>query len=490
MLLPPVECFKKWPICPGGPKREYLAQLRFETREIKNHYVKFYTSFKKSYLNREKCNEVGFHDLSVVTQDLFDFDDEYIKSFESNTNKLLLEIIESQSYVNFDSLITIINAYGTKEDIEIAETYREAFKQYARRRIFECDAEVLGKELPGHETVMFILDKGPSFKLMDVDDFKVNLCRLLGIKRHKIILHKIETGSVIISILIPSKHVKSFNTLPLFHSKMLSLKEWCTRLYKLRDEVVHLSHWNVLNSIDLDSASVVHTSSTDIVPAIFEGERYLALKYTGSFSNESTADIAYIKYMDRFLSGKYKNLPAVKGVYYHQSSEEETHHYPTIVVESMTSLEEISSKEVSPVNQISLLYDISCSILSFESDQNYQVSVFPESVFVRHQESEITACFCPLYGHSYLINSPDHQKPSPSASLPLKQLQWMRDVVKLIHFQGNIAANAELPKDHILKRIFDQKWISSEDRFRPPNFKTLSEELQRLLGRFMTIMNH
>ena len=459
--------------------------------KIKKHYSEFSNKFFKSFLSREACGEVEFGELHVAVQNLFDFEDEYIESFKSNSKKLLLEMLKIQSYLNFDLIQGLIYECGTVDDIENAELYTEAFRQYAKRRVFECDTEVLGNKLQGHETVMFVLDSKQSSRLKDVYDFKENLCELLGIERSKIILHELESGSVIISIQIPSKLKRFFNTLPLFHDRMLCLKKWHTQSYKLKDEVVYLNHWNVLSSIEFGNISVVRAANVEILPVMLEEGKYLALKYTQSFSDETTADIDYIKYLEILLSGKYKHLPAVKGVYYHQSSGEVLHHYPTIVVENLKSLEEISKQEVSPVTQISLLSDITSSIASFEIDQRHQVTVFPDSVFIQESvdlDSNLTARFCPLYGHSFHIKhvSLKDWQPAPlSTSLPLEQLQWMNDVVKFIHFQGNVTADTELPESHILKKIFDQKWISEEDRFRPPDFKVLSEELQHLLGKYL-----
>ncbi len=466
--------------------------MQRDTEKIKIHYSHFSQSFKRSFLRREERNEVFFNDLSVVVQNLFDFEDKYIESFETDTRKLLLKILELQSYLNFDLLKAVIDDCGIPEDIEEAKKYTEAFTQYAKRRIFECDDEVLSKELPQHETVMFVLDINRPIRLIDVDIFKEYLSELVGIQRYKIILHKFEGGSIIISIQVPSKYVKSFSILPLLRSRMLSLQEWCVRSLKFRNEVVHLDHWNVLNSVDFGSKGILCTANAEIVRATLNDAEYLALKYNENISDETTADTGYITYLDRFCSGKYKNLPAVKGVYYHS----ETYHYPFTVVENLKSLKEMLSitQEVSQVTQISILSDITCSVASFESDQGHQVSVFPDSVFVQDSvdpDSELTACFCPLYGHSFHIKkakSQDQQTSFLRTSLPLEQLQWMSDVIKYIHFQGNVTADTELPEDHILKRLFDQKWISKEARFRPKDFKVLSEELQHLLGMYCNLL--
>ena len=451
----PVERFKKWPVHPGRPERQRIALLKQETNNIKIKYAHFCKSFEESFLERAKHNQFFFEQVSTTAQTLFDFDNEFIESMHSSTEMLLVNILRQQSYVNFGMLTEFIEIRGTSEDIEMAKAYKEAFRQYVNGRIFEL----------GHETVMFLLDKTNQSisRIIDVEDFKLMLRQLLDIKHQKIILHEVGQGSAI-------------------------------RSYKLWDEVIHLNRWNIITSITFGNFSIVHTANAEILPATLEDGEYLALKYTGGFSSEPNAIAGYIKYLNSFLSGKYKNLPAVKGLYSCQSSDEEAHCYPTIVVESLTTLKEAASKqEVSPITQISLLSDITSSIASFESEQSVQISVFPDSVFVKKSEdpdSPITARFCPIYGHSFFNKqscSWDQQPRPLQVALPLEKLQWMKDVVKVIHFQGNIKESAELLETHILKRIFDEKWISTEDCFRPKNFKTLSEELQHLLGKFLLL---
>ena len=469
-----------------------MAQLELETENIKIKFSSLSQKFKKSFLARQKRKEVCFGDLSVAAQHLFDFTDEYIESLEQNTGSLLLKILKLQSYVNFGMLVAIIEDCGAPQDIERAQAYIDSFKEYAKGRIFQADAEVLSKEIPGHEVVMFILDENQPFRLINASNFKARLCKLLGINEHKIILHKVEHGCIILSIQIPSNCVNSFRTLPLFYSRIVLLKEWCTRSYKLRDEMVHIKRWNILNSVKFGKESVFQTANADIVPVSFDGCKCIALKYTEGFSSESTADVGYIKYLDNIFSGQYKNIPTTKGVYYN-SSKAKTYQYPVLVLEKLKTLEEVSLQLKIPlISQISILLDISQSVSSFEGDLRYQVLVSLDSVFIHeslHAKLDLRAKFCPLYGHSLCYKqdvSQDHFAPF-SPPLPLEKVQWMNDVIKCIHFQGKTVGTTELPDTHILKMIFAQKWISIEDRYRPPTFKVLCEELQQVLGKFIIV---
>ena len=128
-----------------------------------------------------------------------------------------------------------------------------------------------------------------------------------------------------------------------------------------------------------------------------DGNKYLAFRYNENYSDESSADIGYIKYLNCFLNGRHKNLPTVKGVHYPQSSVKGTHSYPTLVVENLRPLKEVAKLEIPAVTQISMLFDIASSIASFEKDTEYQVSVFSNLIFVKENFDLIAARFCPLY---------------------------------------------------------------------------------------------
>lgn len=434
-----------------------------------------YRSFRQSFLRREECKEVTLRYLASVAKDYFDFEEKF-----ENSEDILTAIREQQSYLNFNSLVAIIHDCGTDDDIEKAKAYEEEFWQYAKRRIFEIDKEISGIKLKNHETLIFVLDKN---QLIEVYDFKEKLCSMLGIKDHTIIIESLKSGCIVVTFQVPMKYMHFFYTLPLFLNRILTLQEWHIRSYNFGDVMIPLD-WKVVNSIDFsDGGVIVQANNAEIVSATVDGKKCFAIKYTKTFSDESTADAGYIKYLESFVSGKYKDyLPAVKGMHYDESSEE-TNLYPTIVIDNLKTLQEIpSEQEVSLVSQISVL----SAVAKFKCDQRLQLAALTDSVFVQDNvdpEFGATACFCPLYGHSFHIKQDTIQNEKPSISLPLEQLQWMSDIVKLIHYRG-IETNTELPEGNILKKMMDQKWISAEDRFRSPDFKTLFEELQHLLGKF------
>ena len=87
-----------------------------------------------------------------------------------------------------------------------------------------------------------------------------------------------------------------------------------------------------------------------------------------------------------------------------------------------------------------------------------------------------------MYGLSF-IRRIGRLSDQENASIPLVELQWMRDVVKFIHFKGSITEKVDLPENHVLKEMFDQKWLSVNDQFRPLSYKILCDEIENLLGK-------
>ena len=87
---------------------------------------------------------------------------------------------------------------------------------------------------------------------------------------------------------------------------------------------------------------------------------------------------------------------------------------------------------------------------------------------------------CPLYGYTYIPDdSQELLESSQVTSLPLEDLLWMRNIAEILDCNDH-----KLSEEHLLKRLFDQRWLSEENCFRPASFKVLCEELQNLLGKF------
>ena len=487
------DCGGTYATFPQNDCKLHRSLLKKQTDKIREKYSLFSESFMKNFLERENTSEsVGFNNLYRPAANVCDFKNHEDLLKNCNCEQVLDQLLLQQSYVNFGKLKHVISQCGTEKDKKNSEQYTKEYMHYAKQRVFECDPDLIsGKavrddrvvfvsdELPGHDKVMFVLNQDHTFRLMDADDFRVSICELLEISYHQLILVRFRPGSITIVALIPRKYVHALINVPLCRDKVLTLKTWDTLRIGLNErEIITLNHLKLLDDVQFDEGTIVESESISVLPVDVNATKCMALEYTGCYSDKDSADTGYVDYMERFLSGKHCNLPALKGVYYHPESDDSNQHYPVVVVESLKSLKDVLIKN--EVDQVSVLSDVVSSVASFGSD-HVKCKVVPDAIFVEDSSSDIQARFCPLYGHSYV--SAQSQALVPYTRVPLSELQWMDELVKFIHFRGNVPAKSELPKKHVLKKMFEQRWLCKEARFRPENLRVLSEELHQLLGK-------
>ena len=480
-------------IFPQDDRKLHCSILKDQTEHIRREYSTLSQTFKRNVLEREKAGSVCFDDLYECAIEVFNFENcEDLVDCKQLLNKIILR---QQNYMNFDRLKHLISLYGTEEDKKNAEKYTKEYTQYAKQRVFECDPGLISsepvredrvvfvsEELPGHYKVMFVLDKGHTFRLIDAYDFKVSVCKILQMSPHKMILVKFRPGSITIVALIPRKYAHALTNVPLCHDKVLALKEWDTLRIGLNEQqTISLDHLKLLDNVNFDKGTIVTSKTINILPVDVNGTKCMVLEYTACYHDEDSADSGYVDYMERFLSGKHSNLPPLKGVYYHPESDDTNRHYPVIVVERLKLLRDICIEK--EVDQVSVLSDVVTSVTSFGRD-HVKCKVVPDAVFVENSSNNIQARFCPLYGHSYI--SDESQALVPNTPIPLGELRWMDELVKFIYFKSNVPDKSELPENHVLKIMFDQRWLSKEERFRPRSYKVVSEELHQLLGKICT----
>ena len=467
----------------GDDDKMFLEELKAETQEIKTHYSHVINSFSESFLRRERKGDVTFDDIKLPVIEIFVFGPSHPFNF-TNSKQLIKEIRCRQSYMNFDLLKALIKQCGSRKDLKQMQNFSEAFTNYAKRRILQCEPDLIDSELPDHETVVFVLDSDQSFMATDAFEFRFALSKVLGMKYQQIILGKVKVGSIVLYFMIPSKYIRPITLIPLCRNIVVFLQSWHTHSIVMKgQEIFNLGNFNVLRDVDFNDVPIVDVKGSKVLAVDYEGEKYMALHYVGQFYNESSADTGYIDYLKSILSGEHMNLPAIKGVFYHPVSLDRNQPYPSIIVENMTSLKDVLVDQ--EVSQISVLLDIVNSFASFKkSALKFHISVFPDSVFVRNNLSELEARFCPLYSHSFISDKKVDSEVASGNPLQLSELWWMKDLVKFMYFHGNVKEQSELPNNHILKTMFDQKWLSTNDQIRQFNLKKLSEEIQSMLGKF------
>lgn len=176
---------------PSGDNHElHLARLKEKTKAIKLYYNNVCDSFTNSFLEREEKGDAEFEKFYLAAMELFEFENN--KPF-INSQQLLDEIRMRQSYMNFDLIKAVIEKCGTENDCEQIQKYSDAFEEYVKQRMFECEPDLISSEPLGHENVVFVLDRDQSFKTTDALSFRLKISTILGIKYQHVLLHKFDS---------------------------------------------------------------------------------------------------------------------------------------------------------------------------------------------------------------------------------------------------------------------------------------------------------
>ena len=471
----------------------YVAMLRDETNEITSHFLTLFEDFWESFMNRENPNR-EFNRLFRASA-IFAFDKATMNEIKKNkdSEQLLQLISDHQSYMNFNFFVKdIIGKIGTAEDKEKAQDYVEAFKRYAKCRVYECGQNFSPGDIKTHCKVVFVIDSNqPVHEINELNDFKLFLSKLLDIKPANILIHRAETGSLIICLQIPCDDLHRLENIPLFPRKLKAIKDKSVQSYKFKKREVMLKHWKMLTDVTLETpdspVKELHLQSK-MVTAKHQGKECMALVYTDQFTKETTVDAGYIKYLE-VLIRDHKEVPSIKGLYYPPTEEEGQKKYPAVIVEKLDPLKEVASSSnyygESEVNQLSLLTSISSCMSRFEN-LNQKVKVVMDHIFIHKNAAEMEAKLIPVYGQSFI----GEQSSSTSETLSHDDLLWMKETILSIFSHGNITTDIQLPENHLLKNIFEQKWVSKDSRLRPASYSVLTDELQHLLGKFTEIQKN
>ena len=477
----------KWPpVCDNY--NLYSAMLREETTKIKSKFITLFEDFRESFLSRE--SETEFKKL-VRASAIFPFKKATINEIEKNkdTEELLQLIFNHQSYMNFNFFTKgIIERVGSDQDKKNGQDYIEAFERYAKSRIHERGPN-FSPDLDTHCNVLFVIDSNtPDHEIKEMSDFHLFISRVLDINPANILIHQVGIGSLVICLQIPCDDLHRLENIPLFPRKLKAIRDKCVQSYKFKKREVMLKHWKMLTDVALETPdspvkkSPLHEKQGKIVSAKHQGKECMALVYPDEFTEESTVDAGYIKYLE-VLIRDHKEVPSIKGLYYPPTEEEGQKKYPAVIVEKLEPLKEVASSSnyygESEVNQLSLLTSISSCMSRFEN-LNQKVKVVMDHIFIHKNAAEMEAKLIPVYGQSFIGEQ-------NSETLSYDDLLWMKETILSIFSHGNITTDIQLPKNHLLKNIFEQKWVSKNARLRPASYSVLTDELQHLLGKLTEI---
>ena len=469
-----------WP-----PKQSYLARIREKTEDIKWEFSKLLDNFCETL--SKTTNDENFSRRCRMILNILSIDPK-TRDEINNVEKLTKKIDEHQSFINFGILISkLIQEFGSEQDKTKADNYIKSFEKYVDCRVIDC-SEMCQSDLTDHFSTIFIIDKNQDqYKISDLFSFRLHLSKYIGIDDTKILLAGVQGGSVIVRVQIPDSFLKMLLYQPLYPKKIEAFKDTSVKSYRFNDHKVALKHWNILTNVSLPpiESSPAHEKQGKIIKsAHHQAEECMALVYPNQFSEESEIDIKYIKYLEALIRD-HKEVPSIKGLYY-PPEEEGLQKYPVVITEKLKFLEEITfptNYDESDIDllQISLLSNIASGAKRFEK-LNHKVKVSTDHILIQEDGGEYKAKFIPVYGDSFTDEIPSDQY-SISESLPHDDLLWMKEVILHILSHGGNTSHVEIPGQHILKNVIEQKWLSKDTQFRPHTYSELADELQHLLGK-------
>ena len=342
----------------------------------------------------------------------------------------------------------------------------------------------------GHFLVELVIDSEQEENILtSVSNLKYRIGQSFSIPHQQILLNGVRRGSLMVSFQIPQDYITSFMFSSLHANLITSLKKERVHFIKFGDHEMFLSQWNILQDQDLKFGKTILSKEQNKVLSVkLNGEKCMALKYTVKTGDQYTR-MGYVKYLENCLNFCHKNMVAVRGLYYPRRSSDLQ--YPLLITEKYKSLKKVISKvRVNEVDQVSFLLDIANCINSFKcTSPSINIKVDPTTIFTSKEKGQLQAKYCPLFGYSFTVNDISSLYHQQTLSLSLEDLGWMADVTKYLHF-GRETRKKNLPDDHLMKKMLEQKWLSENDHFRPPNFKVLCEDLQQLLGKKNSYLNH
>ncbi|XP_064398622.1 uncharacterized protein LOC135345186 isoform X4 [Halichondria panicea] len=216
------------------------------------------------------------------------------------------------------------------------------------------------------------------------------------------------------------------------------------------------------NELELQEEMDLDVSPCSLWKALHNGQQCMGLKYNGKDDI-----LKFSEFIEDVQQNKPNVIPA-KCVHF----DTKLSSHPIILFEVEQPFKEycFSSETVSEMQQLSLLWNASISVLGFSSSITIQLTT--ESLFVHKASTDDTkAIFLPMYEHSYF-----HQLEPKTQPV----LNWLKDTLLVMVHLKQYSINSELPENHILFNIFKHKWFS-DDKPGCLSITDVAKELEHIL---------
>ena len=191
-------------------QQDLTDRLRFESRRIMLKFQHVVSVAIESLIRREVTVDKLLSHLTILAA----FDPVkkeplslncYADLMKADTiPKVFIALSNYVSFFNYDIIDQIITELGTEEDKQELQKYKDDFKLYAKRRIYECSPQLGPVSEMGHVDIIVKVDSHyETYTVQELRDFRKRLMEILHISS-VLNLYKAEKGCFQLTFQVPS----------------------------------------------------------------------------------------------------------------------------------------------------------------------------------------------------------------------------------------------------------------------------------------------
>ena len=121
-------------------------------------------------------------------------------------NAVFFTVKDYFSFFNYKIIEHIIEVFGTSDDQEELQKYKETLERYCKRRVFECPPHIYGSRSESGRACLVLKkdDVLSNFSMNELRVFQYKLCQILQVTEHTLQLLSVEEGCLQLTFQIPS----------------------------------------------------------------------------------------------------------------------------------------------------------------------------------------------------------------------------------------------------------------------------------------------
>ena len=196
-------------------KQELRSRLRVESQDIMFKFQQLLSTIYESLRERNICvNRLVTHLLSLGAFDPVSKDSQkpLLKTFFQELQKaesiedVLWVIRDYFSFFNYHVIEHIVNGLGTAQDRVELQNYKNDFRQYSKRRIYECPPVFGPISDADHTDLVLKVDSAyDQFTVEELDNFEYKLSQIFGVSPQSVLrLCCVEEGCLRLIFQVPS----------------------------------------------------------------------------------------------------------------------------------------------------------------------------------------------------------------------------------------------------------------------------------------------